>query len=224
MGATEGGYLKGPDPNTIRLGRLSAMVAKPILTPFTGDEEADRLLSTNALALLTGMLLDQQVPMEWAFAGPLQLRERLGGLDAAEIATMTPEEVVEAFVTKPALHRYPASMAKRVHELCVFIVEHYDGKAENIWKPKPTAEALLVRLLELPGYGPQKARIFLAILGKRLGVAPAGWECVADVYGQPGYRSIADVDGPGAIEKVRTYKQSMKAQAKAAKASKAARA
>ena len=200
------------------------MATKTIKTPFTGDPEADTLLATDGLALLIGMLLDQQVPMEWAFAGPLQLQGRLGGLDAATIAHMTPEAVVEAFVTKPALHRYPASMAKRVHELCAFIVDHYDGKAEKIWKPKPSAEDLLARLLELPGYGPQKAKIFLAILGKRLGVAPSGWETVADVYGQPGHRSIADVDGPGAIEKVRTYKQSMKAKAKAAKAPKEAKA
>ena len=197
------------------------MATKTIKTPFTGDREADALLTADGLALLIGMLLDQQVPMEWAFAGPLQLRERLGGLDAAAIAQMTPEAVVEAFVTKPALHRYPASIAKRVHELCVFIVEHYDGKAEKIWKPKPSADELLRRLLELPGYGPQKAKIFLAILGKRLGVAPTGWEAAADVYGQPGHRSIADVDGPGAIDKVRTYKQSMKAKAKATKATKA---
>lgn len=193
------------------------MAGKAIKTPFTGDAEADRLLETDGLALLIGMLLDQQVPMEWAFRGPLELKHRLGGLDAAAIAGMTEEEVVEAFVAKPALHRYPASMAKRVHELCLFVVERYGGRAENIWKGVRSGDELLGRLLELPGYGPQKAKIFLAILGKRLGKAPAGWEQAADVYGQPGHRSIADVDGPGAIEQVRTYKQAMKAKAKAAR-------
>ena len=193
------------------------MAVKPILTPFTGDRDADTLLSTSGLALLVGMLLDQQVPMEWAFRGPLELKRRLGGLDAKAIAAMTPEAVVEAFVAKPALHRYPASMAKRVQELCVFVVDHYKGRAENIWKGTSSGEELLGRLLELPGYGPQKAKIFLAILGKRLGVAPAGWEDAADVYGQPGHRSIADVDGPGAIEEVRAYKQAMKAKAKASR-------
>jgi uncharacterized HhH-GPD family protein len=190
-------------------------VSKPTKTPFTGDPEADALLQKDGLALLVGMLLDQQVPMEWAFRGPLELKRRLGDLDARSIASMPPEDLVEAFVTKPALHRYPASMAKRVHELCVFITERYDGKATAIWKNPGSAEELLHRLLELPGYGPQKAKIFLAILGKRLGVAPAGWEAAADVYGQPGRRSIADVDGPGAVDEVRSYKQQMKAKAKA---------
>ena len=186
-------------------------------TPFTGDAEADRLLSTDGFALLTGMLLDQQVPMEWAFRGPLELKSRLGGLDAARVAAMSPEDLVAAFVAKPALHRYPAAMAKRVHELAVVIVERYDGEAEAVWMGVETPAELLARLEDLPGYGPQKARIFLAILGKRLHAAPRGWEETAGVYGQPGHRSIADVDGPGAVEKVRTYKQEMKAKAKAAK-------
>jgi len=194
------------------------MATKPVLTPFTGDAEADRLLSTNGFALLTGMLLDQQVPMEWAFRGPLALKRRLGSLDAATIAAMDPDAVVAAFVEKPALHRYPAAMAKRVHELAVFLVERYDGKAERVWKGVRDPAVLLDRLQELPGYGKQKAAIFLAILGKRLGVAPAGWEDHAGAYGQPGHRSIADVDGPGAIDKVRTYKQDMKRKAKAASA------
>ena len=194
------------------------MATKAVLTPFTGDAEADRLLSTNGFALLTGMLLDQQVPMEWAFRGPLELKRRLGSLDAATIAAMEPDAVVAAFVQKPALHRYPAAMAKRVHELAVFLVERYDGKAERVWKGVRDPAVLLDRLQELPGYGKQKAAIFLAILGKRLGVAPAGWEDHAGAYGQPGHRSIADVDGPGAIDKVRTYKQDMKRKAKAASA------
>jgi uncharacterized HhH-GPD family protein len=184
-------------------------------TPFTGDPEADQLLATDGLALLIGMLLDQQVPMEWAFRGPLELQRRLGKLDVAEIAAMDPDEVREVFSAKPALHRYPGSMGSRVRELCAFIVERYEGKPEHIWTEAKSAEDLLGRLRELPGYGEQKANIFLAILGKRLGAAPPGWEQLAGPYGEPGYRSIADVDGPGAVERVRAYKQEMKAQAKA---------
>jgi uncharacterized HhH-GPD family protein len=186
-----------------------------IKTPFTGDPEADRLLTENPFALLTGMLLDQQVPMEWAFRGPFELQRRLGTLDPTAIAAMEPDALVDAFVAKPALHRYPASMARRVHELAAFVTERYRGHADGIWRGVSDPAELLRRLNELPGYGLQKARIFLAILGKRLGAAPAGWESVAGDYGLPGHRSIADVDGPGAVDKVRAYKQEMKARARA---------
>jgi len=186
-----------------------------ILTPFTGDAEADRLLTEDGFALLTGMLLDQQVPMEWAFRGPLEVKRRLGSLDATSIAAMTPDALVEVFVAKPALHRYPASMAKRVHELASFVTEQYGGHAERIWKDTNDPAELLARLRALPGYGPQKAQIFLAILGKRLRAAPRGWEELAGAYGQPGHRSIADVDGPGAVDQVRSYKQEMKKKARA---------
>jgi uncharacterized HhH-GPD family protein len=128
---------------------------------------------------------------------------------------MDPEALVATFVAKPALHRYPASMARRVHDLAAFIADKYDGKAEAIWTGVSDPATLIARLKELPGYGPQKAKIFLAILGKRLGVAPDGWEGLAEAYGQPGHRSIADVDGPGAVDKVRSYKQAMKAAKKA---------
>lgn len=186
--------------------------------PITGNDEADRLLETDPLALLIGMLLDQQVPMEWAFRGPHELTRRLGGsLDAARIAAIDPEELRAVFSEKPALHRYPGSMGGRVHELCRFVVERYDGRAERIWTEASGAADLLARLEELPGYGEQKAKIFLAILGKRLGVAPAGWEKHAGDYGKPGYRSVADVDRPGAVDKVREFKQAAKAKAKAAK-------
>jgi len=188
----------------------------PLATPFTGDPEADALLSRDGFALLVGMLLDQQVPMEWAFRGPLELQRRLGGLSAAGVADRSADELVEVFVAKPALHRYPASMARRVHELAVFVVDHYDGRPEAIWTDVESAEELLRRLEELPGYGTQKSKIFLAILGKRLGCAPPGWETVAGPFGQPGHRSIADVDGPGAVEQVRSYKQAMKAKTREA--------
>ena len=187
---------------------------------FTDDPEADRLLAESPLALLTGMLLDQQVPMEWAFKAPALLKERLGGrLDGAEIAAMDPEKLRAVFSEKPALHRYPGSMAERVHSLCRDIVEHYDGHAEKIWTGVNSGDELLARLKSLPGFGDQKARIFLALLAKRLGVTPAGWEQAAGTYGTPGYYSIADVDGPESLAKVRGYKQAMKARAKAAKTS-----
>jgi len=190
-------------------------MAAKIRTPFTGDAEADRLLSTGGFALLVGMLLDQQVPMEWAFRGPLELKRRLGSLDATTIAAMTPDALIEVFVAKPALHRYPASMAKRVYELASFVTEQYGGHAERIWHGTKDPAELLARLRALPGYGPQKAQIFLAILGKRLGTAPSGWQELAGAYGQPGHRSIADVDGPGAVDQVRSYKQEMKKKARA---------
>ena len=152
--------------------------------------------------------------MEWAIRGPLELKRRLGKLDATSIAAMKPEALIETMVAKPALHRYPASMAKRIHELALFISNDYDGHAERIWTTADDAGVLFKRLNALPGYGPQKAKIFLAILGKRLGVAPSGWETYSEAYGHPGHRSIADVDGPGAVDKVRAYKQEMKRAAK----------
>ena len=198
------------------------MAGTVVRTPFTGDDEADRLLERDGLALLIGMLLDQQVPMEWAFRGPLELQRRLGApLEAATIADMDGEKLREVFSEKPALHRYPGSMAERVQQLCVALVDRHGGRAEDVWRPGQSAAEVFANIRELPGYGEQKARIFLSILGKRLGVAPEGWTEHAGDYGQPGHRSIADVDGPGAIEKVREYKQAQKAKAKASKAPKA---
>jgi uncharacterized HhH-GPD family protein len=166
------------------------------------------------------MTLDQQVPMEWAFKAPALLKERLGGrLDGDEIAAMDPEKLRAIFSERPALHRYPGSMADRVHALCREIVDQYDGRAEKIWTGVDSGDELLARLKSLPGFGDQKARIFLALLAKRLGVTPAGWEEAAGMYGTPGYHSIADVDGPEALAKVREYKRAKKAAAKAAQAS-----
>jgi uncharacterized HhH-GPD family protein len=182
--------------------------------PVTGDADADALLVADPLALLIGMLLDQQVPMEWAFRGPLTLRDRLGGLDAAAIATMTPEAVEEVFREKPALHRYPASMAKRTHALCVFLVERYEGDAARIWQGMRDPGMLFARLRELPGFGEEKAKIFLAILGKRLGVAPKGWEAFAAPFGDDEPRSVADVDSAESLQRVRAWKQARKAQGK----------
>ncbi|MFF7476177.1 HhH-GPD-type base excision DNA repair protein [Streptomyces sp. NPDC008092] len=187
------------------------------------DPEADELLSRSRLAALTGMLLDQQVPMEWAFKGPATIARRMGtdDLDAHEIAAQDPEAFAALLSEKPAVHRYPGSMAKRIQQLCQYLVEHYDGDAEGIWRDVDSGAELLGRLQELPGFGKQKAQIFLALLGKQLGVTPAGWREAAGAYGErAAYRSVADITGPESLAKVRAHKQEMKAAAKAAKASK----
>ena len=186
--------------------------------PLTGDPKADELLEDDPLALLIGMLLDQQVPMEKAFRGPYDLRERLGGrLDAGEIAAMDGEALAEVFRRPPALHRYPGSMAGRTQDLCAALVEHYEGRAEAVWGTAETGQALFANLKALPGFGDQKARIFTALLAKRLGVTPPGWEDVAGAYGRPGHFSVADVDGPESLAAVREHKKAMKAAAKAGK-------
>jgi uncharacterized HhH-GPD family protein len=190
----------------------------PPTLPLTGDPSADKLLARDPLALLIGMLLDQQVPMERAFHSPYDLKERLGGrLDAAEIATMDAEELAAVFRGPPALHRYPGSMAGRTQELCRALVERYGGKAEKVWKGAQTGDALLADLKSLPGFGEQKARIFTALLAKRLGVTPPGWEEAAGPYSQLGHFSVADIDGPEALALVREHKKAMKAAAKAAR-------
>lgn len=186
---------------------------------LTGDAAADALLSDDALALLIGMLLDQQVPMESAFAAPARLAERLGGnLDATTIAGMDPERLEEVFREKPALHRYPGSMAKRVHALCGWIVAHAGGEAAAVWERAGTGGELVTTLRSLPGFGDQKARIFTALLGKQCGVTPPGWREAAGEYGEPGHRSIADVTSPETLEQVRATKQARKAEAKRAAA------
>ncbi|MET9037423.1 HhH-GPD-type base excision DNA repair protein [Streptomyces mirabilis] len=182
------------------------------------DPEADALLSRSPLAALTGMLLDQQVPMEWAFKGPRTIASRMGAdeLDAHEIAAYDPEKFVALLTAKPAVHRYPGSMAKRIQQLCQYLVEHYDGDAAKTWEGVKSGEELLRRLKELPGFGAQKAQIFLALLGKQFGVRPKGWREAAGAYGEPdSFRSVADITGPESLAKVRAHKQEMKAQAKA---------
>ncbi|MGW7423156.1 HhH-GPD-type base excision DNA repair protein [Streptomyces sp. NPDC054813] len=185
------------------------------------DPEADELLSRSRLAALTGMLLDQQVPMEWAFKGPATIARRMGtdDLDAHEIAAQDPEAFAALLSEKPAVHRYPGSMAKRIQQLCQYLVDHYDGDAEGIWRDVDSGAELLKRLQELPGFGKQKAQIFLALLGKQLGVRPKGWREAAGAYGEAeSFRSVADITGPESLAKVRAHKQEMKAAAKAAKA------
>ncbi|MGV9989370.1 HhH-GPD-type base excision DNA repair protein [Streptomyces sp. NPDC003374] len=189
------------------------------------DPDADALLARSPLAALIGMLLDQQIPMEWAFKGPATIAHRMGtdDLDAHEIVAFEPETFARLLSDKPAVHRYPGSMAKRIQQLCRYLVEHYDGDPEAIWRDVDSGHELLRRLEELPGFGRQKAQIFLALLGKQFGVRPEGWREAAGEYGEPGsYRSVADITGPDSLAKVRAHKQEMKAAAKAAKSAKSA--
>ncbi|MDH2388348.1 HhH-GPD-type base excision DNA repair protein [Streptomyces sp. HNM0663] len=182
--------------------------------------EADELLSRSPLAALVGMLLDQQIPMEWAFTGPYTIARRLGAddLDAGQIAAYDPDAFAELLKEKPAVHRYPGSMAKRVQQLCRYVVDEYDGDARAIWRDAADGTELLARLKALPGFGDQKARIFLALLGKQYGVRPEGWREAAGAYGELGaYRSAADITGPESLAKVRAHKQEMKRAAKEAK-------
>jgi uncharacterized HhH-GPD family protein len=191
---------------------------------YTDDDAADELLASDPLALLIGMVLDQQVPLEWAFKAPMNLKERLGGrLDVAELASMGEDKVVAVFCDKPALHRFPASMARRVYEMCQIIIDEYDGKPENIWATATSGAELLTRVQKLPGFGKQKAMIFVALLGKRLGVAPEGWREAAGPFGNTeGLRSVADVDSRESLLEYRAYKRELKAKARAEKAAKKA--
>ncbi len=183
------------------------------------DPAADALLDADPLALLIGMMLDQQIPMEVAFAGPKKLQDRMGGLDAARIADAEPAAFAEMFAQTPAVHRFPGSMATRVQTLCRVIVDDYDGDAAAIWTAgDPDGATVLKRLKALPGFGDQKARIFLALLGKQRGLTAPGWREAAGDYGDPdAFRSIADVRDPGSLDKVRAHKKQLKAAAKAAK-------
>ncbi len=178
---------------------------------ITGETQADRLLNTNALALLIGMLLDQQVPMEWAFHGPATLKQRLGSLDAKKIAAMDQDEFVAVCCEKPAIHRFPAAMGRRVHDMCTVLAEQYGGKAEKVWAGVVTGDELLARLRELPGFGPEKSQIFLALLAKRFDIVPAGWQKAAGVFGDPTPRSVADIDSPDSLARVREWKKAAKA-------------
>ena len=184
------------------------------------DAAADELLSKDPLALLIGMVLDQQIPLEWAFQGPKLLRDRLGGsLDVREIAEMDTDQLVKVFSERPALHRFPGSNAKRVQDLCRLLVDEYGGKAADVWRTAKTGEDLYRRIKALPGFGEQKARIFLALLAKQLGVRPEGWEAQAKEYGEPGsFRSVADITSAESLAKVRAYKAEKKKAAKAAAA------
>ncbi|ATQ32008.1 HhH-GPD-type base excision DNA repair protein [Rhodococcus ruber] len=182
---------------------------------LVGDADADALLAADPLALLIGMLLDQQVPMETAFAGPKKLADRLGGLDVHRIAEADPDEFAAICSGPPAVHRFPGSMAKRIQALCAEIADRYDGDAAALWTSgDPDGREVLKRLKALPGYGDQKARIFLALLGKQIGVRPEGWREAAGEYGEDGSRrSIADVVDAQTLQEVREFKKALKAAA-----------
>jgi uncharacterized HhH-GPD family protein len=173
---------------------------------WTGNPEADRLLEANALALLIGLVLDQQVRMEKAFIGPYELAQRIGDLDAAKIAAMDPTDVDAAFRQRPALHRFPGTMARRVQRLCQVIVDQYGGNAEAIWRGLDSGDELARRVGDLPGFGEEKSRITISVLAKRLGVQPPGWERHA-----ANWHSIADVDSPASMAEVRELKRQIKA-------------
>ncbi|MDQ3127138.1 MAG: hypothetical protein M3Q66_01595 [Chloroflexota bacterium] len=187
------------------------MTTTTVRLPFTGDDAADRLLASDPFALFVGFVLDQQVPLQKAFSGPLVLRERLGTLDAKTIAALDPDELDRVFRTPPALHRFPGNMAKRTREMAAWLVERYDGDAARIWTEAKDGADLHRRLLEVPGFGPMKAGTLVAILGKRLGVAPAGWEAFV-----PDHMTLGDVDSPESLRRYQDWKKGMKAEAKAA--------
>jgi uncharacterized HhH-GPD family protein len=181
---------------------------------FTGDDEADRLLVEEPLALLIGFELDQQVPLQKAFSGPLELRRRLGRLDAAAIAATDPRELEAVFRERPALHRFPANMARRTQELCRTLVEDYDGDAARVWTEAADGADLARRLGALPGFGEMKVRTLVAVLGKQLGVRPAGWEQFA-----PAHMSLGDVDSAAKLAEYQAAKRAHKAAARAAQGS-----
>jgi uncharacterized HhH-GPD family protein len=184
---------------------------------LAAQADADELLAKDPLALLIGMLLDQQIPLEKAFAGPYVLKERLGGqLDAAQIAGYEPEAFAALCSVPPAIHRFPKAMAARVQTLCKIVIDDYAGDAGAVWETAKDGQDLLKRLAALPGFGKQKAQIFLALLGKQRGVAVKGWRAAAGEFGKAGsYKSIADIVDPDSRGRVREYKQAMKAAAKA---------
>lgn len=186
---------------------------------LTGDTDVDRLLSTDPNALLIGMVLDQQVPMEKAFSGPSVIAERMGGsFDVSKIAELAVDDFVAICSQRPAVHRFPGSMGKRVHDVCRALVAEYDGDASTLWNTAADGTELKRRLAALPGLGDQKASIFVALLGKQRGVTPTGWQVAAGKYGEDGvFRSVADIVDDESLLKVRETKKAEKAKAKAAK-------
>jgi uncharacterized HhH-GPD family protein len=205
---------------SIALGWPYGTISRVPTLRIAQDPAADELLGRDPLALVVGMMLDQQFPMERAFAGPRLIADRLGvdSLDAAALATADPEELAKVFQGPPAVHRYPGSMAARTQELCRLLVERYDGRAEGLWGDVADGATLLRRVGELPGFGAQKSRIFVALLGKQYGVTPPGWREAAGDYGQVGSRrSVADITGPESVAEVRAFKQEQKQAAKAAR-------
>ena len=196
-------------------GRMAAMTNTPVW--LTGDAEADRLLTEDDNALLIGMILDQQVPMEKAFSGPLVIAQRMGGkLDVAAIAAMPEEDFAALCSRPPAIHRFPAAMAKRVRQVCQVLTDEYEADAGNVWQEAPSGAAVKQALMALPGFGAEKAAIFTAVLGKRRGVQPPGWREAAAGFGEEGsFRSVADIVDSESLAKVREAKRAVKAAKKA---------
>lgn len=187
------------------------MLSPTPLLPFTGNEDADQLLVDDPNALLYGFVLDQQVPLQKAFSGPYELRKRIGTLDPAKIAAMDPGKLEEAFKERPALHRFPGNMAKRTQEIAAALARDYDGDASRIWRDAKTGQELEQRLLALPGIGEMKAKTLIAIIGKRLGVKPPGWDDVA-----PAHHTLGDVDSPETLAEYQAGKRARKAAMRAA--------
>jgi uncharacterized HhH-GPD family protein len=183
---------------------------------ITGDAASDQVLTDSPFALVVGMMLDQQYPMEHAFRGPAKVLDRFGSIEADAIAAADPEEFAALCSTPPAIHRFPGSMSARLQELARLVVDKYDGDAARIWTEATSGKDLLKRVMELPGFGRQKAQIFVSLLAKQLGVRPDGWEAVVGDYALEGYRSVADVTDPASLQKVRDFKKEKKAAAKAA--------
>jgi uncharacterized HhH-GPD family protein len=192
------------------IGPMATTAKAPDKLPYTGNDEADRLLAEDPMALLIGFELDQQVPLQKAFSGPYELRKRIGTLDAAKIAAMEEEKLDAAFRERPALHRFPGNMARRTQALAEAIVRDYGGDAAKVWKDAADGKDLEQRLLSLPGIGDMKARTIIGILGKRFGVRPQGWEHVA-----PDHHSLADVDSPESLADYQAGKRAYKAQLRA---------
>lgn len=182
---------------------------------IANDARADQVLDEHPFALLTGMLLDQQFPMERAFQGPAKILERFGSVDPGDIAAADPDAFRELCATPPAVHRYPGSMAQRIQALAAHVVERYDGDTARLWLEADSGKGLLKRLTDLPGFGRQKAQIFVALLGKQLDVRPEGWQAAAGSYAERGsYRSVADVVDEVSLQKVRDFKKAAKTKAK----------
>ncbi|HEY5979470.1 MAG TPA: HhH-GPD-type base excision DNA repair protein [Microlunatus sp.] len=187
-------------------------------TYLTGNATADALLDSDLNALLIGMVLDQQVPMEKAFSGPAVIAERMGGsFDVSAIAAMSEDEFVALCAAKPAIHRFPGSMGKRVHQVCRVLVEQYEGRAENVWVDASSGDEVKAAVQSLPGFGEEKATIFTALLGKQRGVIPLGWRDASAPYGEDGvFRSVADIVDDESLQRVRETKRALKVARKAA--------
>ena len=211
------------DPIGPTAAPLSALRGRPVpwrdgrcCVPVTDDADADALLGSDPLALLLGMMLDQQIPMEKAFMGPYLLVQRMGPLDAEALASADPDAVIEHFSERPAIHRFPKAMAARAQALCAELVAHHGGRAAEVWEGAEDGADLLDRLTALPGFGEEKARIFIALLAKRFAIAPEGWQEAAGGYADGTRLSVADVDSRESFDRVRAWKKEQKAKAKAA--------